>query len=61
MGDSQGWEALQLEEERLCKTLDALYEVHGCGLKDTAKFLARELGVSNWFKPDVTNAHRRTA
>lgn len=43
---------MQLEEERLSKTLDALYEIHGCGLEDTAKFLARELGVTTWFIPE---------
>lgn len=43
----------QLEEERLAKTLEALDEINGCGLTDTAKFLAAELGVSGWWKPDV--------
>ena len=42
----------QLEEERLCKQLDALYEIHNCGLEDTAQFLARELGVATWFVPE---------
>lgn len=43
---------MQLEEERLSKTLEALHEIHKVGLEDTAEFLARELGVSNWFDPE---------
>jgi hypothetical protein len=46
-------EQMQLEEERLARTLEALDEIQGCGLTDTAKFLAGELGVSRWWKPDV--------
>jgi hypothetical protein len=43
----------QLEEERLARTLEALDEIQGCGLTDTAKFLAGELGVSRWWKPET--------
>lgn len=42
----------EMEEERLQKTMDALDEVYGCGLHKTASFLARELGVTRWWKPE---------
>ena len=53
--DRANWEQQQqLEEERLSRTLEALDEVFGVGLEDTAKFLASELGVSKWW-----DQHRR--
>lgn len=42
----------QLEQERLERTLEALDEINGCGLTDTAKFFASELGVSQWWTPE---------
>lgn len=51
MERDEGWQLMQLEEERLCRTLEALHEVHKCGLEDTAEFLAKELGVAKWFDP----------
>lgn len=42
----------QLEEERLAKTLDALDEIYGCGMYETAEFFARELGVKNFWTPE---------
>lgn len=49
----------QLEEERLCKTLEALNEVYQCGLHETAEFLANELRVSQWWdKPSPQNSAR---
>lgn len=49
----QDWQQQQLESERLERTLEALDEINGCGLTDTAKFLATELGVSSMWKPDA--------
>jgi hypothetical protein len=58
--DRASWEQQQqLEEERLSKTLEALDEVFGVGLEDTAKFLASELGVTKWWTPEKTNASHR--
>ena len=45
-------EAMKLDEERFSKTLDALDEIYGVGLEDTAKFLAHQLGVSQWWEPE---------
>lgn len=50
--DQDGSEQVQLEEERLARTLEALDEINGCGLTDTAKFLASELGVSAYWQPE---------
>lgn len=50
MSEAEGY---QLEQERLERTLEALDEINGCGLTDIAKFMASELGVSRWWKPDV--------
>jgi hypothetical protein len=49
------WQQQQLESERLERTLNALDEINGCGLTDTAKFLASELGVSGMWKPEEIN------
>lgn len=50
--DDNAQQLIEAEEERLSETLNALNEVYGCGLHDTADFLARELGVKQWFHPD---------
>ena len=53
--DRANWEQQQqLEDERLCKTIEALDEIYGCGMYETAEFFARELGVTNWWKPERT-------
>lgn len=49
----------QLEEERLKKTLDALDEINGCGMYETADFLARELGVKDFWRPERKYAAHR--
>lgn len=41
----------QLEEERLQKTIEALDEIYGLGMWETAEFFARELGVRNYWNP----------
>jgi hypothetical protein len=51
MGAADWQEQMQLEEERLHRTLEALHEIHNVGLEDTARFLASELGVKTWFEP----------
>lgn len=50
----------QLEEERLCKTLDVLTELHMAGFYEHADFLAAELRVKQWWhKPEAGHAANR--
>lgn len=51
--DRDDWtQQQQLEEERLCRTLEALDEIYGCGMYETAEFFARELGVQTFWTPE---------
>lgn len=53
------FEQQQAEDERLALTLEALEEMRRAGMKDGAEFLARELGVSKWFKEEKRNGQDR--
>jgi predicted patatin/cPLA2 family phospholipase len=52
-------EHAQLEAERLERTINALDEIYGLGMYETAEFLAVELGVKRFWKPHKENAWQR--